>query len=63
LGTARQTEAASAAGGALDVGEFTTATNTLRRLLNDLGLERWMRDITPSIDAYLKGPKRQNGPV
>jgi hypothetical protein len=30
------------------------APNTLRRLLLDLGLERRMRDITPTIDAYLK---------
>jgi hypothetical protein len=48
-----QTEAKAAAGEALNVTEFTTATNALRRLLNDLGLERRMRDITPTIDSYL----------
>ena len=42
-----------ARGEELDIGEFTTATNTLRRPLNDLGLERRMRDITPNIESYL----------
>ena len=36
------------------IAEYATATNTLRRLLLDLGLERRMRDITPNIDAYLR---------
>jgi hypothetical protein len=48
-----QSEAKAAAGEPLNIGEFTTATNTLRRLLNDLGLERRVRDITPTIDTYL----------
>ena len=52
-----QTEAKAAAGEALNVTEFTAATNALRRLLNDLGLERRMRDITPKIDAYLAKPQ------
>jgi hypothetical protein len=34
--------------------DYATATNTLRRLLADLGLEHRMRDITPTIDSYLK---------
>ena len=42
-----------ASGGDFSVLTYTTAANTMRRLLNDLGLERRMRDITPSIDAYL----------
>ena len=46
-------EAEAAGGKALNIGEYATATNTLRRLLLDLGLERRMRDVTPSIDAYL----------
>jgi hypothetical protein len=49
-----QAEAKAAAGNELSIGEYATATNSLRRLLLDLGLERRMRDITPSIDAYLK---------
>jgi hypothetical protein len=49
-----QAEAEAAAGKALNIGEHATATNTLRRLLLDLGLEPRMRDITPSIDVYLK---------
>ena len=52
-----QTEAKAAAGEALNVTEFTAATNALRRLLNDLGLERRMRDITPTIDARLAKPQ------
>jgi hypothetical protein len=41
------------AGGVLDLAEFTTAANSLRRLLSDLGLERRARDITPSLSQYL----------
>ena len=53
-----QAEAEAAGGKPLNIGEYGTATNTLRRLLADLGRERRMRDITPTIDAYLsKGGK------
>jgi hypothetical protein len=46
-------EARMAKGDNLDIAEFTTATNALRRLLADIGLERRARDLTPSVDAYL----------
>ena len=46
-------EAAQASGGDFDVQAFTTAANTLRRLLSDLGLERRMRDATPTLSQYL----------
>lgn len=46
-------EARLAAGDDLDVGQFTTATNTLRRLLLDLGLDPAQRDVTPSLSEYL----------
>ena len=36
----------------LDIAAFTTACNTLRRLLADLGLERKARDITPTLKDY-----------
>jgi len=36
-----------------DIASFTTATNALRRLLFDLGLERRTRDVTPSLHDYL----------
>jgi hypothetical protein len=49
-----QAEAEAAGGKPLNIGEYATATNTLRRLLLDLGLERRMLDITPNIDAYLR---------
>ena len=41
-----QCEAGLAGGGELDIIAFTTATNALRRLLADLGLERRARDVT-----------------
>lgn len=37
----------------LDIAAFTTATNALRRLLADLGLERRAKDLTPSINGYM----------
>ena len=46
-------EADMANGLPIDIGEFTTATNALRRLLTDIGLERKARDITPTLQQYL----------
>lgn len=54
-----QAEADQAQGKELDVAAYTTATNTLRRLLSDLGLERRARDVTPSLSEYIAG--RANG--
>ena len=48
-----QAEADAASGKPLNIGEYSTATNTLHRLLTTLGLERRLRDITPNIDRYL----------
>jgi len=50
-----QAEAAQAQGEELDVAAYTTATNALRRLMADLGLERKARDVTPSLSEYLAG--------
>lgn len=47
-------EAAQASGGDFDVNAFTTAANTLRRLLSDLGFERRLRDATPTLEQYLR---------
>lgn len=47
-------EAAQASGGDFDVQAFTTAANTLRRLLSDLGLERRLKDATPTLEQYLR---------
>jgi hypothetical protein len=44
-------------GGAVDLAEFMALTNAQRRLLSDLGLERRMRDVAPSLDAYLAGKR------
>lgn len=46
-------EADFALTGELDVATFTTATNTLRRLLADIGLDRKSKDITPTLHEYL----------
>ena len=37
----------------LDVTAYCTASNTLLRLLREIGQERRLRDITPTIDSYL----------
>lgn len=47
-------EAAQASGGDLDIAAYSAATNTLRRLLADLGLERRPRDVT-SLSDYIAG--------
>ena len=46
-------EAEMAAGGKIDIGEFATTANAMRRLLVDLGLERKAHDVTQSIGHYL----------
>jgi hypothetical protein len=48
-----QAEAEMAAGKDIDIGEFTTATNALRRLLQDIGLERKAKDIT-DLHSYIR---------
>jgi hypothetical protein len=48
-----QAEAEMVAGGVLDLAEFTTAANSLRRLLSDLGLERRLKDVSPSLASYV----------
>lgn len=45
-------ESRLAEGEDIDIGTYTTATNALRRVLVDLGLERRARDVTPSLDQY-----------
>src|ERR1700694_825208 len=57
-----QAEAEMVAGGVLDLGEFTTAANSLRRLLADLGLERRAKDITPSLEKYLTSAHAKPAP-
>lgn len=45
-------DAAAANGAALDISAYTTASNSLRRLLADIGLERRPRDVTPTLREY-----------
>lgn len=47
-------EATYAATGELDIAAYTTATNALRRLLSDIGLERRSRDVTPTLADYVR---------
>ncbi|MEQ8228604.1 MAG: hypothetical protein RIA64_11015 [Rhodospirillales bacterium] len=46
-------ESMMANGGELNISEFTTATNALRRLLADLGYAKVPRDVTPSLAEIL----------
>jgi len=39
----------------IDISEYTTATNALRRLLQDIGLERRARNLTPDLHDYING--------
>lgn len=57
--TCEQAEAELLAGSKLEVAEFVTATNALRRLLVDLGLERRARDVTPSLAAYVASRSKE----
>jgi hypothetical protein len=51
-------EAEMAQGKELDIVSFTTATNALRRLLADIGLQRRSRDVTP--DPLVNGSEAIN---
>ena len=48
-----QTEADYAINGKMDISQYTTATNALRRLLADIGLERVARDV-PDLHDWLR---------
>jgi len=39
----------------VEIGPLTTAANSLRRILTDIGLERKPRDITPDFASYVTG--------
>ena len=55
-----QAESDMAGGQDLDVAAYTTSANALRRLLQDLGLERRARDVTPTLSQYLAAKERQS---
>jgi hypothetical protein len=46
-------EAQIIAGQEIDLGGYVTAINSLRRVLDTLGLKRVPKDVTPSLDHYL----------
>lgn len=37
----------------IEIGPLTTAANSLRRILQDIGLERRSRDVTPTLEGYM----------
>ena len=39
--------------GELDIATYTTASNAMRRLLTDIGLQRRARDVTPDLHRYV----------
>ena len=45
--------------GEFQIGPYTTAVNSLRRLLVDLGLEQRMHDVTPSIEDVIARVKAE----
>lgn len=47
-----QADTDAANGKPIDIGAYTTASNSLRRLLESLGLERKARNVTPTIAEY-----------
>ena len=49
---AEQQEGEFANTGKMDIQQYATAVNTLRRLLADVGLERKARDLTPTLAEY-----------
>ena len=52
-------DAAAANGQPFDIAAYTTASNSLRRLLGDLGLERTARNVTPTIVEYMASKAAQ----
>lgn len=47
-------EADLANGAEFDAAQYSAVSNTLRRLLSDLGLQRVARDVTPDLATYLR---------
>jgi hypothetical protein len=48
-------DTAAVNGQPFDIAAYTTASNSLRRLLVDLGLERRARNVTPTLRDYIAG--------
>jgi len=47
---------ATSTAGENDFGAYVTGTNSLRRVLEAIGLERVARDVTPDLRTYLAEP-------
>ena len=46
-----------AAGEEIDIAPYTTAANSLRRLLVDIGFERRAKEVMPSLDVYVRAKR------
>jgi hypothetical protein len=57
----RSARAALLKGENFDVGQYTTATNALRRLLADIGQQSRLRDVTPDLKTYLAQKAKADG--
>ena len=53
IGGCRQERLKLLQGGEFQIGPYTTAVNSLRRVLGDLGLEQRLHDITPSLEQFI----------
>ena len=51
---AEAVEAAIIGGEDIDLGQYVTASNCLRRVLESLGLRRVAKDVTPDLASYLR---------
>ena len=58
---AEEREAELARGEEFDAAQYATIANAQRRLLNDLGLERRARDVTPDLHTFLAKRAQADG--
>src|SRR6056297_1807063 len=54
-------EALQASGGEMEITTYSMATNTLRRLMHDLGLHPHSRDVTPTLRDYIDARAEGDG--
>ncbi len=58
---AEEREAELARGEEFDPLQYSTVSNSQRRLLSDLGLDRRARDVTPDLASYIAGRTADDG--
>jgi hypothetical protein len=55
-------EVTMASGGDVNVDAYARAANSLRRIVESIGLKRVARDVTPSLADIIAENKRRNAP-